>query len=475
MNELPFAGEDCVHIVLPERDPTLGGQLPLLQLERAEFEAELGARVEFATADPGSGSRWLLVLDPAHAGPPATSWEREAGLVSSRAQDVGGLFEAMNVWRTARREGGYAEAAECGTREEAIARVIDEVADTYPSFELRGLDWPAICARHVDDVHAAEDPVPAFQRWLAELEDSHTWVWPPFGNLPYVVRVASGEPHVTYVRPGSAGERAGVEPGWRLVAIDDAGLDAEGWLARTAAPSHSRPYLAGRRLLSGPVGTPRSLTALAPDGRSVTWADVPVGTPQGTPVSWRDLGSGAGYLRVDVWLEDRGIDEAFDAALADLRDCEKLILDLRRNPGGNLVLARRTQTRFLREETTLGSIRYSIGGGELSPLIPLTAEPASAEQRWYGRLVVLTDELTFSSSEDFLLGLQGLPHVRVVGRASGGGSGRPRNLPLLPGTRLMVSTALTYDRGGHCVEGAGIPVDVRVDPDDDALEAAIAL
>ena len=93
---------------------------------------------------------------------------------------------------------------------------------------------------------------------------------------------------------------------------------------------------------------------------------------------------------------------------------------------------------------------------------------------------MLTDELTFSSSEDFLLGLQGLEHVTVVGSPSGGGSGRPRSLHLLPGWRLTVSTALTYDRTGRCVEGAGIPVDLDVRPSpggevDTVLQAAVAL
>ena len=33
---------------------------------------------------------------------------------------------------------------------------------------------------------------------------------------------------------------------------------------------------------------------------------------------------------------------------------------------------------------------------------------------------------------------------------------------LLPGWTLMVSTALTFDRNGRCIEGSGIPVDVHV-------------
>jgi carboxyl-terminal processing protease len=202
----------------------------------------------------------------------------------------------------------------------------------------------------------------------------------------------------------------------------------------------------------------------------VTWEDTPIPSPPEPVVEWRRLGSGAAYLRIAAWLEGR--DDEIDAALADLRGAETLILDLRRNPGGNLVLATRTRDRFLRARTTLGSIRYSVGGGGLSGSIPLVAEPPEERVRWPGRLVVLTDELTFSSSEDFLLGLQGLEHVTVVGAPSGGGSGRPRSLRLLPGTTLTVSTALTYDRAGRCVEGAGIPVDVPVADRGEVLEAA---
>ena len=83
----------------------------------------------------------------------------------------------------------------------------------------------------------------------------------------------------------------------------------------------------------------------------------------------------------------------------------------------------------------------------------------------------LTDPLTYSASEDTLLGLQGLPHIRVIGEPSGGGSGRPRILWLLPGMQLQVSTALTYDRNGYCIEGVGIPVDHFVTPAEPSPDA----
>jgi carboxyl-terminal processing protease len=464
---LPFAGEPRAVVVLPSADPSLGGARALIELEPAAFEAELGAPVELVEADPGEGARLLLTLDEEHDGPATMSFEPGSILLEARARDAAELLEALNLLRTAVRLGGEVAATDCETIDEAIERVVLEVADTYPAFGLRGLDWPAICRRHVPLVsQARDDPLPAFQRWLAELEDGHTWVWPLLGNLPYAVWVAGGATFVR-LREGSAGWEAGVRPGWRLVAIDDAGVSEGGWLARAAAPPHARPFIAGRRLLAGPVGVPRTLQAASLDGFTAIWEDTPTGLPADPLVSWRRL-DGCGFLRIEVWVG--GIEEALDAALDELRACDALVLDLRGNPGGDLVLASRTRDRFLRERTVLGSIRYSVGGGELSDPREIVGEPALAG-RWDGRLVVLTDELTFSSSEDFLLGLAGLEHVTVVGRRSGGGSGRPRALRLLPGMTLTVSTALTYDREGRCVEGAGIPVDVEVAGDDDEMLA----
>jgi carboxyl-terminal processing protease len=234
--------------------------------------------------------------------------------------------------------------------------------------------------------------------------------------------------------------------------------NAVGWLERRPRRRTHVPRSPVEGCWPGLPAFRRRLTGVDVGGDIRLWEEAPTTRPLEPVVSWRRLDSGAGYLRVAVWHDD--VDAAIDAALHELRRCESLVVDLRRNPGGSLIAACRTRDRFVRTSTTLGSIRYSLGAGGLSEPTPLRAEPAA--RAWPGRLVVLTDGLTFSSSEDFLLGLQGLAHVRLVGRPSGGGSGRPRQLRLLPGWLLTVGTALTYDRGGRCVEGAGVPLDVFV-------------
>lgn len=94
----------------------------------------------------------------------------------------------------------------------------------------------------------------------------------------------------------------------------------------------------------------------------------------------------------------------------------------------------------------------------MAPQRPLTSVP-SDRPRWAGRLTVLTDPSTYSAAEDFLVGLQGLDHVTVLGERTGGGSGRPRIPPLGPDLSLRISTAITYDRSGNPVERRGIVPD----------------
>jgi carboxyl-terminal processing protease len=79
---------------------------------------------------------------------------------------------------------------------------------------------------------------------------------------------------------------------------------------------------------------------------------------------------------------------------------------------------------------------------------------------WHKPVRFLIDRQTYSASEDAILGLGGLPHVQIVGEPSGGGSGRARTIALTPEIYATISSALTFDRIGHCVEANGIPVDL---------------
>jgi len=452
----------------------LGELQQLIEAARGALERELGAPLVWSPEDPGTGPRWLIGPMHAHGGAvcevPTLTIDRGRQLLISDGLDLGGVYETFGLLRAVHRlPDGSHPVRDCADATELVERIAVAVADTWPSFRLRGVDWATSCARWGPEVRRASNPIAVARRWLATLGDAHTAVRRSQRNLglPYAVHATEERAVLWGVPEGSAGWRAGARPGMRLVGEPL----AEVW-AQTGASPHQRPWLVGRRLLEGPAEE-RPVEVRGRDGRAIRWSEPRVDLLAQPLVHSRRLASGAGYLKLDAFWPSA--EPELDAALEGLRGVEGLIIDLRGNGGGHVAMAYRLRDRFLRGPTTLGTLRYTLPGGGLGPEEVLRGEPAEPSRRWPGPVRFLVDALTFSAAEDCLLGLQGLDHVEVIGEPTGGGSGRVRSLRLLPGWRLTVSSALTWDRRRRCIEGAGLPVDRRVVAslgEDRALEVA---
>lgn len=475
----PFEGEPVLFAVPPRDIASLSphehavlARLPdQLATESDQLARELGAPIQVVDTPPAEGATWLI--GPAAHNPhlrdlglpPATQaslhLDRARKLLVTDAPDVAGVLQTFSGLRSlARHEDGLLPVDHCTTVEEAIERILVEVHDSWAGFALRGVDWSAVSRPHVWRVRAAGNPVAAMQRWLAELGDFHTWVRPARTQLvlPYGAAAIGDEVVLTHVLPWTKAAQLGVRPGYRLV-----GQDVRGTWAATPSAPHARPLAVARRLLSGLAGHERHLEARGPGGHWVRWTEAPE-PPTGTPASWSILDDGTAFLWVGAWVPGLGVEETIAEAFEAFADCPRLLVDLRGNGGGRLAMAERFRGRFLDEAGPVGWIRTTRPGGGLGPFEPLLATPFDGP-RWTKPVRFLTSPLSYSSTEDALLGLQGRDHVQVWGEPSGGGSGRLRRMKLLPGWRLTISTALTYDLRGHCIEGAGIPVDHLVVPD----------
>ena len=444
-------------LVFPASIDGMTDLLPLMRAEKAEFEAVLGTEVTFVDEPPAHGPSWRVEIDPAlpHN---ALTFDRATLTLTSRVRDIDGFMTSLNLLHAlaARRVDAITDAP-AATLPEAAARVAVEVGGSFPGFGIRHTSWETICARH-DMPRESDLSFADVERWIADLDDAHTAIRRPGGayNPPYVVEMTPRAATFRRVPADSAAFAAGVRSGWTL---DD--VDGADWLSRTGAPPHAKPWTTGRRAIALNDVPERAFSATGPVGEAASWVERPVAPTLERVFSWTALDGRTGYLRLANWFTGIGLEDAFDAALTELRGCERLVLDLQGNTGGNLVLATQTRDRFLRERTRLGSIQFSTGDGRLADPVPMWAEPSADHVRWDGELIVLTDPLTYSASEDFLLGLQGLPHVTVIGQRSGGGSGRPRTVTLTDDMLITISTALTFDRNGVCVENHGVPVDIE--------------
>ena len=432
--------------------------LGLLQAERAEFEAVLGARVEFVRVAGAHQQRWIIRPRTALQDCAALVWDPPSRVLTSFADTAAEFATTLNLLHTlAWSQTTTITAAPVTTPGRAFDRIYTEVANTYPGFGLRALDWDRISDRHahIRDL-GGEDFTIGVQRWIAELGDAHTAARHPTGRFhpPYRATMTPRGAQLTHVPTATPAHHAGARAGWWLEVTDPTH-----WLLTCGATPQQHGCVAARNFLA--MTTPqREFTAHNGHGRRVCWVETTVEPTLDATLRWRHLPDQRTYVQLTSFEGSLDLAAGFDTVLGEARARRScmLILDLRGNTGGFLRSATALRDRFLRRCTRLGSIAFTTGTGHLADPVPLTAQP-SESIRWPGPLTVLVDAMTYSAAEDFLLGLHGLDHVTVLGEPTGGGSGRPRTLTITPDLTLTISTALTYDRRGRCIEYNGLPVD----------------
>ncbi len=253
--------------------PLASEHMNLLKAERFEFEAVLGAPVIFADgATPQPGARWIIG-SPSEGDRPSLSWDEAARTLTSFAATSQDFLDTLNALHTlAWCENPSVTPAAAHTTAEAAQRITDEIANTYPSFELRGLNWQHITARHRPALAAAEPD--SFAKlaatWVAELGDAHTAVHSTAArfNPPYRGILTERGIALVTVPPDSAAASAGAQPGW-IIQVDD----PQEILRTTGASPQHHQQVAARRALAF-TGTERAFTAHSPtDSREITWTE----------------------------------------------------------------------------------------------------------------------------------------------------------------------------------------------------------
>ena len=263
---------------------------------------------------------------------------------------------------------------------------------------------------------------------------------------------------------GSPAERAGLQPGDHLLAVDGSTLDGmtvDGALER----------------IRGPRGTVVTLTL---QRGTETPFDLPItrAVIEQREVETQVLGDGAiGYVRLNGF-SDRGADEVGEA-LGDHVQAgrTKLILDLRGNPGGYVTAARDVASEFIGS----GPIFWEEeAGGRQTPTDAVPGGAATGEDL---EIVCLVDRGSASASEIVAGALQDTGRARIVGQTTFG-KGTVQQWQELTGEggafRLTVAKWLTPDK--RWIHDVGVVPDVEVElPDvigageDPILDRAVEL
>lgn len=312
------------------------------------------------------------------------------------------------------------------------------------------------------------------------------------------VAFVEGKAVVLRVSPDSPGARAGVEPGWTLLAAGGTDVDAVlGRLSRALAAEsdpegpHARQLRAGlaaigAEVLTGPAGGALDARFLDREGneRGIELELEPpaLGTTQfgnlppfPIEVESREIGLPSddgrpiriGVISFNVWMT--GASEAIDRAIDALRGTDGIILDLRGNPGGVGAMSMGVAGHFVREKSSLGSMIGRDSTLEFNAL-PRRVSADGKRVRPYSKpLAIVQDGRSASTSEVFAGGLQDLGRARVFGEPSAG-MALPANAVRLPnGDALLHAIADFVTSKGTRLEARGVLPDETAPPTIDAL------
>lgn len=196
------------------------------------------------------------------------------------------------------------------------------------------------------------------------------------------------------------------------------------------------------------------------------------------------LAGNIGYLHFNAFDDAEGSARAMDAILEEFKDARALVVDVRRNGGGDDQIGKLLASRFADRKRLYMTTQERNGPrhDDYDPPRHFFVEPQGPRQ-FTKTVILLTNRLSVSAAENFALAMRILPHVTVVGDFTSGCFADNYNVPLPNGWNLSLSMNLFLDWRGFCWEGIGVPPDLKVKADcttpqpesDPVLEMALAL
>ena len=238
---------------------------------------------------------------------------------------------------------------------------------TYAYFDTKETAWADVPRLYADDlrrVATRDEFVVLLERVLDELYDPHAQLNVNLATSPRLVPSGTdlwamwrdGRAVITHVRADSDAERAGLKPNDIVVSMNSEPIGDAVNARLGRSYSHSvapaREW-ALRAVLAGRHGTRRLLEVRRDNTtRAVELAGRDQFDVSGQePLRQSRIDPNVGYIHFNDSLGENSTIQAFDRALAELRNTRALIIDLRNTPsGGNTAVAKGILGRFVRRE-----------------------------------------------------------------------------------------------------------------------------
>jgi carboxyl-terminal processing protease len=263
-----------------------------------------------------------------------------------------------------------------------------------------------------------------------QLREMETSTRKGFGSI---VSILPGRVIVLQTMPASPSERAGLQPGDEIIAINNVALsrfDSEQMVEYLTYTRQKDALLAVRR-----QNFPRPLEFVL----SPTTLNAP------TVERAFALQPGYGYIRMSSFEEKTGRDLRNAIEKLGGQQLKGLVLDLRNNPGGVFSSALESASLFLPAGTRITSIR---GRSKKEENIDVPAD----NQPYSFPLTILINEKSASGSEVVSAALQDHGRARIIGLPSYGKGLVQSVFPIYGGNGLALTTAYYYTPKGRSIQ-----------------------
>jgi len=278
------------------------------------------------------------------------------------------------------------------------------------------------------DPHSAYIPVKKYQSVEEDMQGSFSGIGVQFNII---------EDSIVVISPISGGpsDRLGIQSGDRIISVEkedvaSAGIKNEGVIKRLRGEKGSIVNITIKR---------RGQTELM--SFAITRDDIPLYSVDAGII----LKDNIGYIKVNRFAATTYDEMMEKANILQKKGMEKLILDLRGNPGGYLHIANQMCDEFLKD----GELIVFTKGRKRSREETFASKKGQLENT---RVIVLIDEGSASASEIVSGALQDNDRGIIIGRRSFGKGLVQEQIPLNDGSVIRLTTQRYYTPSGRCIQ-----------------------
>lgn len=391
-----------------------------------------------------------------------------------------------------------------------LSKLWSEAKYNFAYFDhIPDVDWDKLYLDYLPKIRATRSTVDYYRtlkEFCAQLHDGHTDVG---ASDPILIDSVARRPPIWAVLvedkvmvqevASDSLQQTGIRPGLEVMTID-------GMPVKDYADRFVRPYQSGStvqnvdvqtyiyNLLRGPKNKPITVGFRSPDGKTFSRILPRTGYSKLKPMPdfWFSILPGnVAYVQLNSFDNSKALD-GFKAAFDSIAASNALILDVRRNGGGDSGYGLNVLSYLTDKTMKTGSYSARLysplrrARGEGVAFEPVDSDNsdwlANGKKLYTKPVVVLTSGQTFSAAEDFAVAFDVMKRGTIIGEPTGGSTGQPLTFALPGGVTARVCTKRDMYPDGTEWNAKGIKPQVLVKPTvadwkagrDTVLEAALA-